>query len=255
MTDQTPNLNAALAAFQAELPRVTKGELANITRKDGTSGPKYKYADLADVAKVAMPILAKHGLAFTAMPAVQDGVFGLRCILRHASGEEDRGFYLLPSPATTAPQQVGSAITYARRYALCAATGIAPDGDDDDASAQQGHESFDDAQPTRGSSWRPPANPHSRKADRSRGPMADDPWATDAPAEDAPGTSTPQQHRDIAIRLGNRGLKTREKKIKFCQEVTDEDRLARELPPVESSKDLSYAEAVKVLKLTEGANA
>jgi hypothetical protein len=121
---------------------------------------------------------------------------------------------------------------------------------------QEDQESFDDARPaSRGSSWQAPANPHSRKAERSRGPMAEDPWASGAPAEDAPGTSTPQQHRAIAIRLGNRGLKTREEKIKFCQEVTDEDRLARELPPVESSKDLSYAEAVKVLKLTEGANA
>src|SRR5690242_10800453 len=187
MADQTPNLNAALAAFQAELPRVTKSATGQVGNKRD-----YKYADLADVTEVALPLLAKQGLSFTAIPDVRAGMFGLRCVLRHKSGEEDSGFYPLPGLGT-APQQVGSAITYARRYALCAATGIAPDGDDDDAaSAQQGHESFDDARPaTRGSSWRPPTNPHTRKADRSRGPMAEDPWATDALAEDAPGTSTP----------------------------------------------------------------
>lgn len=253
MPEQTPNLNGALAAFQAELPRVTKGATGQVGNKRD-----YKYADLADVTEVALPLLAKQGLSFTAIPDVRDGMFGLRCVLRHSSGEEDSGFYPLPGLGT-APQQVGSAITYARRYALCAATGIAPDGDDDDAaSAQQGHESFDDAQPTRGSSWRPPANPHSRKADRSRGPMEDDPWAT-APAadsaEDRPGTSTPDQHRQIAIRLGNRGITAREDRIAFCQEITAPDRIASGLPPIESAKDLSYAEAVKVLKLTEGANA
>lgn len=267
MPEQTPNLNAALAAFQAELPRVTKGATGQVGNKRD-----YKYADLADVTEVALPLLAKQGLSFTAIPDVRDGMFGLRCVLRHSSGEEDSGFYPLPGLGT-APQQVGSAITYARRYALCAATGIAPDGDDDDAaSAQQGHESFDDARPaTRGSSWQAPANPHSRKADRSRGPMEDDPWASEVPTnggratsgtarpnggssarpsedpEELPGSSTPQQHRDIAIRLGNRNITDRAERLAFCAEVTGR--------PIGSAKDLSYAEAARVLKLTEGANA
>jgi len=111
---------------------------------------------------------------------------------------------------------------------------------------------------TRGSSWRPPASPRSRKAGRSRGPMEDDPWAT-APAadsaEDRPGTSTPDQHERIAIRLGNRGITAREDRIAFCQEITAPGRIASGLPPIASAKDLSFAEAVKVLKLTEGANA
>jgi hypothetical protein len=142
----TPALDAAIVKLQGMLPKVSKTMSANITKKDGTPGPKYKYADLADVSEAAMPLLSECGLAFTAFPDVDNGLFGLRYTLRHESGERDGGFYLLPDPRNTTPQQVGSAITYARRYSLCSATGIAPDGDDDDASAaQNGYRSAGDA--------------------------------------------------------------------------------------------------------------
>lgn len=130
-------LFAALAALQAELPRVGKSADAKIPGKDGKQGYAYRYADLADVANAIMPLLGRHGLAFTAKPTMVDGEFGLAYALAHSSGESDGGFYPLPNPKETAPQQVGSAITYARRYCLCAVTGVAPDGDDDDAGAAQ----------------------------------------------------------------------------------------------------------------------
>lgn len=132
-TKGTPALNAAVVKLQGMLPRVAKGANGQVPGKKD-----YKYADLADVSESILPLLSKCGLAFTAMPDVDNGLFGLRYALRHESGEEDGGFYLLPDPRGTAPQQVGSAITYARRYSLCAATGVAPDGDDDDAGAAQG---------------------------------------------------------------------------------------------------------------------
>lgn len=109
------------------------------------------------------------------------------------------------------------------------------------------------ADATRGSSWQPPANPSTRKADRSRGPMDDDPWATAPPGgngpETRPGTSTPDQHRKIAIRLGERNLTSREDRLAFCAEVAARPEGA---PPITSAKDLSYAEAEKVLKVTAG---
>jgi hypothetical protein len=50
------------------------------------------------------------------------------------------------------PQQMGSAITYARRYALMAVTGVFPSNEDDDGKAASGapayrRDSWDDAQP------------------------------------------------------------------------------------------------------------
>lgn len=123
-------------------------------------------------------------------------------------------------------------------------TGVAPDGDDDDAgSAQAGYQNpFDDGdQATRGSSWKPPANPRTRKATRSTGPMDEDPWAHEAADENTPGSSTPEQWQKIAIRCGERGLTTREDKLAFCVEAAKISR------PIASSKELSFNEAAEIL--------
>lgn len=116
------DLAKALAAFQAELPKVGKGS----TNTHFGS----KYADLADVSLVVLPLLGKHGLSFSSKPTLDEaGRFVLAYQLRHESGDADGGSY--PLPATGTPQQIGSAITYARRYALQAMTGVAADEDDD----------------------------------------------------------------------------------------------------------------------------
>ena len=134
MTTPTPKLNAALAAFQAELPRVPKDARALIPGRD-----TYEYADLEDVSSKVLPLLGRHELAFSAMPLIRDdGKQVLRYALLHSSGEERGGDFLLPDKATA--QQMGSAITYARRYTLCPSTGVAPGGDDDDGqAAEQAH--------------------------------------------------------------------------------------------------------------------
>jgi hypothetical protein len=120
-------LASALAEFQRELPRLGKGQTAN------TGTYSYRYADLADVSTVVLPLLAKHGLSFSAKPTLDEsGRFVLEYTLRHSGGESDTGRYPL---ANGTPQQIGSSITYARRYALCSVTGIAPDEDDDGAQA------------------------------------------------------------------------------------------------------------------------
>ena len=126
----------ALARFQANLPKIAKGETAQVPTKQGGSY-SYKYADLTDISEVAMPRLGALGLAFIARPTTrEDGKFGLAYSLVHVSGQREDGFYELNIHGMT-PQQIGGLITYARRYCLCAATGIAPGGDDDDAAGAQ----------------------------------------------------------------------------------------------------------------------
>lgn len=125
-------LAAALAAFQAELPRLGKGNTAQVKSDKGNYS--YKYADLATVSATALPLLGKHGLSFSAKPMLaEDGRFVLRYILRHTSGESDGGDFPLAQAAR--PQEIGSLLTYARRYCLLAVTGLAPDEDDDDGTA------------------------------------------------------------------------------------------------------------------------
>lgn len=127
MSDRHESLAAALAAFQADLPRVGKDSSAN------TGSYSYKYADLGALAPAVLPALGRQGLSFSCKPTLLDGQFVLVYTLRHESGEQDQGVYPLPSSGN--PQAIGSAITYGKRYCLCAVTGVAPDEDDDGAAA------------------------------------------------------------------------------------------------------------------------
>lgn len=121
-TPDHPNLAAALAAVQAALPTVHKGKTANV------GSYHYSYADLADVTAAVMPLLARNGLAFACHPRqTPSGGYELAATLMHTSGERIEG--ALPVGGTA--QQLGSAITYARRYLLGSMTGVVTDSDDD----------------------------------------------------------------------------------------------------------------------------
>ncbi len=120
------NLAAALAAFQAGLPKVHKGAT--------NTHFKSKYAALEDIVSVVLPALAAQGLAWITRPTQDEGQLVLAYELRHESGESVAGAYPLGGGNH---QQLGSAITYARRYCLSAVTGIAPDEDDDGNAAAQ----------------------------------------------------------------------------------------------------------------------
>jgi hypothetical protein len=133
MTEPADNLAAALAAFQAEMPTVAKTKTAKVETKTGRNY-SYTYADLADVTEAAMPLLAKHGLAFIASPHFTEHGYELEGTLLHTSGETVQG--TLPI-AGHSPQEMGSSLTYMRRYLLGCLTGVVTDDDDDGQIAQQ----------------------------------------------------------------------------------------------------------------------
>lgn len=122
------NIAEALVAFQKEMPVVAKNKTANM----GTY--RYKYADLVDVSAAMHPLLTKHGLAFTCLPrqAPEGGGYELAGTLLHTSGEKLEGS--LPLYGRTA-QEIGSALTYARRYLAGCLTGICTDDDEDGQAA------------------------------------------------------------------------------------------------------------------------
>lgn len=131
----TPRLNAALAAFNAELPEITKGKSGKVEGTTQAGKPysyTYEYADLADINATAGPLLGKHGLAFTARPTLIGNTFCLVYELRHESGEQIDG--VMPMPPSSKPQDLGKLLTYYRRYAMCAVCNIAPAGEDNDAA-------------------------------------------------------------------------------------------------------------------------
>jgi hypothetical protein len=126
------SIEAALIAFQAEMPVVGKNQTAEIPTKNGGTY-SYTYADLADVSAAAMPLLTRHGLAFTCCPRGTERGYELTGVLLHVSGGRIEGS--LPLHGNT-PQDIGSALTYARRYLLGCMTGIVTDNDDDGRAAQ-----------------------------------------------------------------------------------------------------------------------
>ena len=94
---------------------------------------KSRYADLATVLKTVRPVLAKHGIALVQTTDILDGTLVLvtRLLWRD---EEILGRYPV-QPVKNDPQGLGSAMTYARRYALQAIVGVAADDDDDGNAA------------------------------------------------------------------------------------------------------------------------
>ena len=127
-----PNLATALAAFQAEMPVVAQNKKATGPTKSGGSY-SYTYADLADVTAAALPLLSRHGLAFSACPRGTDHGYELTGVLLHTSGESQEGSLPLHG---NSPQELGSSLTYARRYLLGSMTGIVTDDDTDATPAQ-----------------------------------------------------------------------------------------------------------------------
>ncbi len=118
----------ALAKFQGEVGAVQKDRTAKVKMKNGGEYT-YAYADLATVIETARAPLAKHGLSVTQMTLKTETGFILETTVMHTSGQWLAGSYPLPLDGDA--QTIGSEITYARRYSLCAALNIAAEEDDD----------------------------------------------------------------------------------------------------------------------------
>jgi hypothetical protein len=97
---------------------------------------KNRYVDLAGCLEAVNDALLAHGIAvYQETFDVQDGVTVETCFL-HESGETLRMGKLHVPAAKHDPQGYGSALTYARRYSLMAACGIAAEDDDGNAASQ-----------------------------------------------------------------------------------------------------------------------
>lgn len=124
----------ALLAFQQDMPTVPKTKTANVPTKSGGSY-KYSYADLAVVSGIATPLLTAHGLLFVSTPSpTADGYELVGRIIHADTGKELTGSLPLNGRGS---QEIGSAITYMRRYLMGCLTGIITDDDDDAQSTPE----------------------------------------------------------------------------------------------------------------------
>lgn len=97
---------------------------------------KAKYADLASVKEAIREPLADNGLSYTQIVHDDPLAAKIETVVMHSSGEWfSNGILSVPVSKNDA-QGFGSAITYARRYSLQAAFGVAPEDDDRNAAVQ-----------------------------------------------------------------------------------------------------------------------
>lgn len=105
----------ALSAAQAEMGAAVKN--AKHQRFDGD------YANINSVIAAIRPAFCAHGLSFTQSPFVRDGGIGVVTLIMHTSGQWISSELIMPAQKMT-PQDTGTIITYARRYALQSMAGL-----------------------------------------------------------------------------------------------------------------------------------
>lgn len=128
-SDTIKELAAAMAKAQ--------GQIKGAIKDSANPFFKSKYADLSSVVEAIREAFASNGLSYVQRvePSEKDEV-RVETVILHASGEWlSCGVLALPVSKQDA-QGFGSALTYARRYGLSAACGVAPEDDDGNAATK-----------------------------------------------------------------------------------------------------------------------
>jgi len=122
----------ALNKFQSDLPKVDLDATVKVQTKTGGSY-NFRYATLAHIIKSVLPSLVENGLSFS-----QTFYNGSLCTtLYHVSGEKIESRIPLNTDSGSM-QEIGSRISYLKRYSLTAMLGIVGE-EDDDANISDGN--------------------------------------------------------------------------------------------------------------------
>lgn len=172
MQSETINeLAAALCEAQIEFPKVVKGKTARIKHEKGTF--EYRYADLGEVIETVRPVLSKHGLSVSQAVDSADGKMTLVTRLMHKSGQYISGSMPINFNGGD-PKQLGSTMTYYRRYSYTAILGVAAEEDDDGNAADQSNPARKTtASPARQPAKQSPQGTRAANADAMQGPPRD----------------------------------------------------------------------------------
>ena len=133
-TERSPSIWAALARAQARMRTPARDRSVTVATKTGGKY-SYAYATLAEVLRATVPALSAEGVAL--VWGLEDDPQAVTLRLVAEDGSSTPAVRVPTLFRGGGPQDLGSALTYARRYALTLATGVAAD-DDDDGSAATG---------------------------------------------------------------------------------------------------------------------
>lgn len=138
-TTNTPDLDEALRLAQLEFPEIPKDKC--------NSHFNQRYSSLDAIVSVTRPSLAKnHLVAYHVPEDTEDGI-RVTAVLRHTPSKQERTVSLSAICDRGRIQDMGSRITYLRRYTLGPLLGITPDEDDDGNAAAPTQRRNEPAQP------------------------------------------------------------------------------------------------------------
>ena len=125
---------SALTSFQAKCPVIGKYRTAKIVSKTGGSY-EYKFAGYEDVMKQVKPLLDENKIAVSFSTSATDKGIVATCTLRVGTHSEKCTLEVpIPAMNVNDTQKYGAALSYAKRYCLCAALNIVVGDEDDDGS-------------------------------------------------------------------------------------------------------------------------
>lgn len=138
MTNDLPRMSGDRGEIFSALSKAQKNIVSPTKNKTGRTGNlEYKYADLPSILEAVKNPLATNGLCIIQFPIQDEKKVGVETMITHESGEWISGQLFVCVQDTNA-KSCGSALTYARRYAITAMLGLCPDDDDDgDASEKK----------------------------------------------------------------------------------------------------------------------
>lgn len=135
MSADISKLAEALSKMQGSIGSIPKNKSAKIPTKSGTTY-SYTYADLAGIWDAIRVSMSQNGLSISQSFVEQDDHIQMITLLMHNSGQWIKSSLKIITNGLKI-QEIGSAMTYNRRYALSAILGIAADDDDDGAAANE----------------------------------------------------------------------------------------------------------------------
>jgi len=133
-SENVADLLAALSKAQGEFSNPERNRTVEVrTKSSGTYS--FTYATFDAIIEMVRPVLTKHGLAFIQSPETNSGNVLVTTRLGHSSGQWLESDLAVSLGDDDGPQQIGSCITYLKRYSLCSMLGIAAEEDDDGNTA------------------------------------------------------------------------------------------------------------------------
>ncbi len=120
-----------------------------------------RHISLGSLMGHVMPVMNRCGLVLLQMPTVVDGVPALTTRIVEATSGEFVEATMPLSLAKVDPQSQGSALTYARRYALMAFLGLVADEDTDGNAPKSKRSASGNAEPAAGAAEKPMASTRS----------------------------------------------------------------------------------------------